>query len=83
MRRPWQLIVVRAWHADVHRIIRMTMSSDTGLGCTVYVTSSRSAGEQLSRWLDGVGIGDESNCTRGAESECPEGVASDRAEDEA
>lgn len=52
MGRPWQLIVVRAWHLGEERIIRLTTSGDAGLGRTMYVTSSRSAGDQLRRWLD-------------------------------
>ncbi len=60
MRRPWQLIVVRAWYLEERRIIRMTMSSDSDQApCTSYVTSSRLAGDQLSRWLDEVDSGAE------------------------
>jgi hypothetical protein len=53
MRRPWRVVVVRAWQLDSHWIIRMTMSSGGEFApCSVSVTSSRSAADQLARWLD-------------------------------
>ena len=53
MHRSWRLVLVRAWHLDHRRIIRMTLSGDPGQPPrTEYVTSSRSAADQLFQWLE-------------------------------
>lgn len=53
MDAPWQLVVVRAWHLDHRRVIRMTMSRDADpVPRTAYVSTRRAAAELLLQWLN-------------------------------